>query len=59
MSDRITEDQIRDLIFTFYDRVRVDTMLGPVFEARLAGPTRRMHDYRSPSQQTWSVGRPA
>lgn len=37
MSLRITEDQIRDLVFTFYDRVREDESLGPIFESRLAG----------------------
>ena len=37
MSNRISEPQIRDLVFTFYDRVREDESLGPIFESRLAG----------------------
>jgi hemoglobin len=34
---RITESQIHTLVHTFYDRVREDAMLGPVFDGRLAG----------------------
>jgi hemoglobin len=34
---RITEQEIRDLVYTFYGRVREDACLGPVFEGRLAG----------------------
>lgn len=37
MTSRITEAEIRDLVFTFYDRVRQDEHLGPVFERSLAG----------------------
>ncbi|HET9948724.1 MAG TPA: group III truncated hemoglobin [Longimicrobiales bacterium] len=37
MESRITEQEIRDLVHTFYGRVRDDALLGPVFEARLAG----------------------
>ena len=37
MSQRITEPEIRALVFTFYERVRNDEALGPVFEARLEG----------------------
>lgn len=37
MSARITEPQIRTLVHSFYERVREDDMLGPVFEAHLAG----------------------
>jgi hemoglobin len=37
VSPRITEQQIRELVFTFYERVREDDVLGPVFESRLAG----------------------
>lgn len=33
---RITEQEIRDLVFAFYDRVRADELLGPVFESRLS-----------------------
>jgi hemoglobin len=32
-----TADNIRDLVYGFYDRVRADPLLGPVFDARLAG----------------------
>lgn len=32
-----TEDNIRELIYAFYDRVRDDAMLGPVFDGVLAG----------------------
>jgi len=35
--DRITEDQIRTLVLTFYGRVREDARLGPIFDSRLAG----------------------
>jgi hemoglobin len=34
---RITEQEIRDLVYAFYARVREDAHLGPVFEGRLAG----------------------
>ncbi|MEZ4425460.1 MAG: group III truncated hemoglobin [Gemmatimonadota bacterium] len=37
MSDRITEAQIRALVFSFYGAIREDPTLGPVFEARLSG----------------------
>ncbi|MGH8778694.1 group III truncated hemoglobin [Paraburkholderia sp.] len=32
-----TEANIRELVYAFYDRVRVDALLGPVFEQKLAG----------------------
>ncbi|RZF30309.1 group III truncated hemoglobin [Paraburkholderia sp. UYCP14C] len=32
-----TEANIRDLVYGFYDRVRADPLLGPVFDAKLAG----------------------
>jgi hemoglobin len=32
-----TEANIRELVYAFYDRVRADPLLGPVFEAALAG----------------------
>jgi len=32
-----TEENIRELVYAFYDRVRDDAMLGPVFESALAG----------------------
>ncbi|CAE6695338.1 group III truncated hemoglobin [Paraburkholderia nemoris] len=32
-----TEANIRELVYGFYDRVRADPLLGPVFEATLAG----------------------
>jgi hemoglobin len=37
MTARITEAEIRDLVFTFYDRVRQDARLGPVFDRTLQG----------------------
>ncbi len=37
MRSRITEAEIRDLVFAFYERVRDDPRLGPIFEERLAG----------------------
>jgi hemoglobin len=36
-SDAITPSTIVQLVDTFYSRVREDAVLGPVFEARLAG----------------------
>ena len=35
--DSITEVSIRQLVDTFYARVRADAMLSPVFEEKLAG----------------------
>lgn len=32
-----TEDNIRALVYAFYDRVRADPLLGPVFDGKLAG----------------------
>ena len=37
MSRRISESEIHTLVHSFYERVRTDDMLGPVFEAPLAG----------------------
>lgn len=37
MQPRISEEQIRALVFAFYDAVRADDRLGPVFETHLAG----------------------
>jgi hemoglobin len=34
---RITEQEIRELVYAFYGRVREDACLGPVFEGRLEG----------------------
>lgn len=34
---RITESQIHALVHAFYDRIRVDPQLGPIFEARFRG----------------------
>ena len=31
------EDNIRELVYAFYDRVRADKLIGPVFEQKLAG----------------------
>lgn len=36
-SEAINEDSIRKLVDVFYERVREDVVLGPVFESRLAG----------------------
>ncbi|GAB4393143.1 MAG: group III truncated hemoglobin [Kiloniellaceae bacterium] len=33
----ITEEMVRDLVHAFYDRIRVDTTLGPIFERVIAG----------------------
>jgi hemoglobin len=52
MPIRIAESQIRDLVFTFYDRVRDDDVLGPVFEARLAG---RWDDHLERMCDFWST----
>jgi hemoglobin len=35
--DEPTESNIRELVYAFYDRVRADPLLGPVFDAVLAG----------------------
>lgn len=32
-----TEANIRELVYAFYDRVRADALLGPVFEQKLGG----------------------
>ena len=32
-----TEDNVRELVYAFYDRVRADELLGPVFDEKLAG----------------------
>ena len=32
-----TDENIRALVYGFYDRVRADPLLGPVFDAKLAG----------------------
>jgi hemoglobin len=32
-----TDDNIRELVYAFYDRVRADPLLGPAFEQTLAG----------------------
>jgi hemoglobin len=31
------EDNIRELVYAFYDRVRADNLIGPVFDQKLAG----------------------
>jgi len=46
-----TEDNIRDLVYAFYDRVRADPMLGPVFDTRLAG---RWDDHLPKMVTFWS-----
>ncbi len=37
MTHPINEAGIRTLVFTFYDRIQEDPVLGPMFERRLAG----------------------
>src|SRR5258705_8524471 len=32
-----TEENIRELVYAFYDRVRADALLGPAFDQKLAG----------------------
>ena len=46
-----TEDNIRDLVYAFYDRVRADPLLGPVFDAKLAG---RWDDHLPKMVTFWS-----
>lgn len=37
LTDIQTEEDIRQLVHTFYDKVRADALLGPVFEDAIAG----------------------
>ncbi|HSM61319.1 MAG TPA: group III truncated hemoglobin [Longimicrobiales bacterium] len=37
MRTPIPEERIRALVYAFYDRVRSDALLGPVFEAHIGG----------------------
>ncbi|WP_107313636.1 group III truncated hemoglobin [Burkholderia metallica] len=46
-----TEENIRDLVYAFYDRVRADPLLGPVFDAKLAG---RWDDHLPKMVTFWS-----
>ncbi|TCW80145.1 Globin [Burkholderia sp. SRS-46] len=46
-----TEDNIRALVYAFYDRVRADPLLGPVFDAKLAG---RWDDHLPKMVTFWS-----
>ncbi len=46
-----TEDNIRDLVYAFYDRVRADPLLGPVFDAKLDG---RWDDHLPKMVSFWS-----
>ncbi|MBR8056519.1 group III truncated hemoglobin [Burkholderia dolosa] len=46
-----TEANIRDLVYAFYDRVRADPLLGPVFDAKLAG---RWDDHLPKMVSFWS-----
>ncbi|NIF43419.1 group III truncated hemoglobin [Burkholderia sp. Tr-862] len=46
-----TEDNIRDLVYAFYDRVRADPLLGPVFDAKLNG---RWDDHLPKMVSFWS-----
>ena len=45
------EASIRDLVYAFYDRVRADALLGPVFDAKLAG---RWDDHLPKMCRFWS-----
>ena len=49
--DEPTEDNIRDLVYAFYDRVRADPLLGPVFDAKLEG---RWDDHLPKMVSFWS-----
>ncbi|WP_144113725.1 group III truncated hemoglobin [Paraburkholderia sp. BCC1886] len=46
-----TEANIRELVYGFYDRVRADPLLGPVFDASLAG---RWDDHLPKMCSFWS-----
>jgi len=46
-----TEANIRALVYAFYDRVRTDALLGPVFDAKLAG---RWDDHLPKMCRFWS-----
>jgi len=46
-----TEANIRELVYAFYDRVRADALLGPVFDAKLAG---RWDDHLPKMCRFWS-----
>ncbi|MFG1400530.1 group III truncated hemoglobin [Xanthobacter sediminis] len=36
MPDAPSEEAIRDLVYSFYDAVRTDPLIGPVFDAKIA-----------------------
>jgi hemoglobin len=46
-----TEENIRALVYAFYERVRADPLLGPVFDSRLAG---RWDDHLPKMVTFWS-----
>lgn len=46
-----TEDNIRELVYAFYERVRADPLLGPVFDSKLAG---RWDDHLPKMVTFWS-----
>jgi hemoglobin len=50
-AEEATEANIRSLVYAFYDRVRADTLLGPVFDAVLAG---RWDDHLPKMVTFWS-----
>ncbi|SFO48285.1 hemoglobin [Chitinophaga sp. YR627] len=37
LADIQTEEDVRQLVYTFYDKVRADALLGPVFEKAIGG----------------------
>jgi hemoglobin len=51
MSPAITESSIVRLVDTFYARVREDAVLGPVFEAKLAG---KWHEHMPRMYAFWT-----
>lgn len=52
-----SEDRLRDLVFTFYERVRDDELLGPVFESSLAGRWEAANDILPPLEAADIVAR--
>ena len=51
LPQEISEALIRDLVHTFYGRIRQDEVLGPIFEARLAD---RWDDHLNKLVDFWS-----
>ena len=51
LPQEISEALVESLVYTFYGRVRADEVLGPIFEARLAG---RWDDHLGKLVDFWS-----